>query len=104
MGKVVKIVVVVAVVFFVLTAVKNTLIQSVLASSISKAANVPVHIGGTDVKFLQSSIRLTDVRLANPRSFPERKMLDMPELAIRLDVGALTKGQAHFPEVRLNVR
>jgi len=101
--KIVKSIIVVGVVLFVLILAKNLLIQSILGTSISRAAHVPVSIGNTDVSFLKSSIRLKEIRVKNPSGFKESLMLHMPLIAINFDLPAFFKGTAHFQEIRLNL-
>lgn len=104
MKKALKILVVVAVVFLVLGLAKNVLIQTVLGTTLSKAAHVPVSIGSTDAKLLASSIRLKNVRVSNPKGFQDNIMIDIPQIYIDFDPRAFTKGVAHFEEVRLDLK
>ena len=60
--------------------VKSTAVGLMLEGGISKAAHVPVHIGSTDLGVLSSSINLKSIRVYNPKGFPERMMLDAPQL------------------------
>ena len=83
---------------------KNGIVQTVLSASISKFAHVPVGIGSTDVRFLSSFIDLRNIKVYNPSGFPERMMLDVPQILIDFDPAPLWKGRAHFEEVRLNVK
>ena len=102
--KIVKILAALAVIFVVLVFFKNTIVQSALGAAISKIARVPVSIGRTDVRLLASYINLGNIKVYNPHGFPERLMLDAPQILIDFDPGPLWKGQAHFQEVRLNVK
>ena len=104
MNKIWKLVGVVFAVLVGLTILKNTLTGMILSGALSKAAHVPVSIGSTDVRFSSASISLKNVHILNPSSFPERLLLDAPEVSISFDPMALTKGQAHFREVKLNLK
>ncbi len=104
MNRIIKIFVVIAAVLFVLSMTKNFLVQAAIETAVSKAAHVPVHIGSTHVGLIHTSIDLRDIRLENPRSFPERRMLEAPQVAIAFDLPAFFKGQIHFQEVKLNIR
>ncbi len=104
MNKKVKFLIIVLVILFVGSVAKNGIFQSVLASALSKAAHVPVRIGGTSVRFLSSGITLKGIKVYNPRSFPERLMVDAPLVSIDFDPAALFKNQLHFKDVKLNVK
>jgi uncharacterized protein involved in outer membrane biogenesis len=84
--------------------VKNTIFQTAIGMVLSKAAHVPVSIGSTSVRFITSSIHLKNIKFRNPKGFPSRVMADIREVFIDFDPGALFKGQAHFEEVKLNLK
>ena len=100
----IKIIVLVVGTLFVLNTVKNTVAQAILSNALSKVAHVPVQIGSTKVYFLPASIEIKKLRVYNPAGFPDKWMLDMPRIFIDFDPGALFKGQAHFKEVKLDLR
>lgn len=104
MKQAIKIVVVVLVVLAVLSTVKNTIVQTMLSAALSKAAHVPVQIGSTRVGFLSASIEIKKLRAYNPNNFPDKLMLDVPQITIHFDPPALFKGQAHFKQVDLNLK
>ncbi len=87
-----------------LSVAKNGLTQAILTSAVSKAAHVPVRIGGVNLSFLSASIRIKNLQLSNPAGFPERLMVDVPQIFIDFDPGALFKGRAHFEEVKLDLK
>ena len=102
--KPIKILVLALVTVFVLSAAKNGLTQTILTSAISSAAHVPVHIGGVSLSFLSASIRIKNLQVQNPGGFPDRLMVDIPQIFIDFDPGALFKGRAHFEEVKLDLK
>lgn len=104
MNKIIKIVIIVAVVVVGLNIFKNALAQSIISGALSKATHVPVHIGGVDVRFSSTTIDLKNIRINNPSSFPEKTMLDAPQIYISFDAPALFKGSAHFRDVKLNLK
>ena len=104
MNKIIKVVLWVVVVFVVLGVAKNGLTQAVLTSAVSGAAHVPAKIGSVNLSFMSASIRIKNFKLANPSGFPEKVMVDIPQIFIDFDPAALMKGQAHFEEVRLDMK
>lgn len=104
MNKAAKTVILVVVGLFVLGVAKNGLTQAILTSAISNAAHVPARIGGVNLSFLSASIRIKNLKLSNPAGFPEKIMLDVPQIFIDFNPGALLKGRAHFEEVKLDLK
>ena len=104
MNKKVKILIIVLVILFVGSIVKNSLFQSVLAGALSKATHVPVRIGSTNLGILSGKLTLRGIRIYNPKSFPEKLMLDAPLVAVHLDSSALFQRRLHFKDVKLNVK
>ncbi len=104
MNKIIKIVILVVAIFIGLSVVKNGFTQAVLGGALSKAAHVPVHIGSTHVQLISTTIDLKNIKIENPSSFPEKIMLDAPEVYISFDLPGLFKGVTHFREVKLNLK
>ena len=104
MNKAVKTVVLIVVVLAVLSTVKNTIAQTILSSTLSNVAHVPVQIGSTHVGLLSAKIDIKKLRVYNPSGFPDKLMIDMPQIFIHFDPPALFKGQAHFKEVKLDLQ
>lgn len=104
MNKAVKTIVLVVVVLVVLSVAKNTIAQSVLSGTLSKVAHVPVQIGSMNVGLLSSKIDIKRLKVYNPSGFPDRLMIDVPQIFIHFDPPALFKGQAHFKEVKLDLQ
>ena len=100
----VKILIIVLAVLVVGSFLKNGIFQSILNGALSKAAHVPVRIGGTSVRFLSSGITLKKIKVYNPKGFPEKLMVDAPLVSIDFDPPALFKKQLHFKDIQLNVK
>ena len=104
MKPIVKTIVLIAVVLIVLSVVKNTVAQTVISGTLSRVAHVPVKIGSTRVGFLTSTIDIKKLRMYNPSGFQDKLMIDIPQIYIAFDPPALFKGQAHFKEVKLDLK
>ena len=104
MKKPLQILVLVVVAFLALGFIKNSIAQSIVTGALSGVAHVPVRIGSMNVGFLSASIRIKDLRVYNPSGFPDKLMLNVPQIFIDFEPGALFKGQAHFKEVKLDLK
>jgi uncharacterized protein involved in outer membrane biogenesis len=101
---IVKILVIIVVVVVGLGIAKNALTQIVLSSAISKAAHVPVKIGGVNLSLLSASLRIKNLKVSNPSGYPEKVMMDVPQIFVDFDPKALSQGKAHFEEVNLDLK
>lgn len=104
MKKIITPFILIALVIIAFTLLKNGIFQSVVSGAVSKATHVPVHIGGTNVSLIHTTIDLKNIRVNNPRSFPDKIMLDAPQIYINFDLPALFKGYAHFRDVKLDLK
>ena len=104
MKKPVKMAVIALTALLALGFVKDAIVHTVLAGSLSKIAHVPVKISSVQVSFLRGSIRLRGLRVYNPRGFGDKLMLDVPQVYIALDTGALFQKRLHFREVKINLK
>ena len=104
MKKIVKILIAVILIFIGFNFVKNNFVQVVVSGALSKAANVPVRVGITKVQLISTTVDLKNIQVLNPGSFPEKLMLDAPQIYISFDLPALFKGSVHFREVKLNIK
>lgn len=104
MNKGVKSIVLGLIIIVVLAVAKNGVAQSALTSAISAAARVPARIGNVNLSLLSASIRIKNLQLSNPAGFPEKLMVDIPQIFIDFDPAALFKGRAHFEEVKLDLK
>ena len=87
-----------------LSVAKNALTQTILTSTLSSVAHVPVRIGSVNLSFLSASIRLRNLQMHNPSGFSERLMIDIPQIYIDFEPSELFHGRARFKEVRLDLK
>ena len=104
MKQIIKIIVLAVVVLIVLSTVKNTIAQTLISGAISSAVHAPVQIGSTHVGLIAAKIDIKNLRVYNPSGFPDKQMIDVPRIFIDFDPSALFKGQAHFKEVKLDLK
>ena len=104
MKKAIQIVVIVIVALVALSVFKNAVAQSILTSTLSNVAHVPVRVGSVNISFISASIRLKNLQVHNPSGFPESLMVDMPQIFIDFEPSELFHGRARFKEVRLDLK
>lgn len=104
MGKKTKIILISLAILIAFSFIKNSFAQFVIESVVSKAAHLPLRIGSTHVGIARGKIVLKNMRLRNPRAYPDKWLLDAPLVSLDYDWLSLWKGRAHFEEIRLNIR
>lgn len=98
-----KLIVIILVLFVVVIFLKDQIIKSIVEVAASKVLGTDIHIGGLSFGVLRQSVRVKDLKVKNPKGFPEGIMLDVPEAGVDYDLPALLKGKMHFPVIILNL-
>ncbi len=82
---------------------KDWLLKKTAESAIATQTGLETHIGGLHVGVGSPVVTLTDFKLYNPREFGGAPLVDMPELHIEYDPGALAAGRLRIKLLRINL-
>lgn len=104
MKKLLIIVVVAVIAVFVLWAVKDIVIKASVEKGVEMVTGLKLKIGGLKVGILKPIVSIRNLKLLNPTNFPDRTMIDMPEIYVNYDLPAIIGGKIHLPEVRLALK
>ncbi len=104
MKKYLTILVVAMVVIFVAALAKDMVIKMSVEKGVELVTGLKLNIGGLRVGILKPIVDINNLKLLNPASFPDRTMIDMPEIYVRYDLPAIIGGKIHLPEVRLALK
>ena len=88
----------------VLSFIKNSIAGSAIQTAVQAVTHVPVKISSTNLSLVTTSISLKGVKIFNPSSYPDKLMLDAPEVAIHFDLPSYFKHELRFKEVKLNMK
>ncbi len=102
-----KIITIPAIVFAVLIALfiaKNMIIKTSVTTGVKAMTGLKLHIRSMDVGVFKSLIGINELQLHNPQGFEDKLMVDLPEIYVDYNLGAIIGGKAHLEEVRLNLR
>lgn len=83
---------------------RDFLIKSIIGSVASNITGAPVSIGGLSLSIIKQSIRISDFKMYNPEGFPKDILVDIPNMGVQLDLGAIGKGKIHLREVDLEIK
>lgn len=84
--------------------VKNTIIGASIEKGVELVTGLKLKIGSINVGILRSIIDIRNIRLANPAGYPDRIMMDMPEIYVDYDLPAIFGGKVHLREMRLALK
>ncbi|MFA5144251.1 MAG: hypothetical protein WC522_08855 [Candidatus Omnitrophota bacterium] len=88
----------------VLGAAKDLVIKIAVESGAQIATGLKLKIGGFRVGILNTLVDIRNLRILNPAGFKDKNMLNMPEIYVDYDLGAIFKGKVHLTEARINMQ
>jgi uncharacterized protein involved in outer membrane biogenesis len=104
MKKFLTILLVVVVVIVIVLFAKDLIIKTGVEKGVALVTGLKLNIGSLKVGILKPIIDIKDLNLFNPASFPDRTMVDMPEIYVNYDLPAIIGGKIHLPELRLALK
>ena len=97
-------------IFLVLAAVvllalgKNAVAKAAVFSGVRAVTGLRLQIQSMSVGIFRPAVEVKGVKIFNPSGFTDRIMVDLPELFIRYDPGALLRGKVHLKSVRMSLK
>jgi uncharacterized protein involved in outer membrane biogenesis len=88
----------------VLVLFRNQIIKAGAGATIKAISGVDMRIGSLNVGLFRPAVQIKDLKLFNPGAFPEKLMMDMPELYVKYDLPAILKGSVHLSELKINLK
>ncbi len=102
-----KIITIPAIVLAVLIALfigKNMIIKTSVTTGVKAMTGLKLGIRSMNVGVFKSLIGINELQLYNPSGFEDKLMMDLPEIYVDYNLGAIIGGKAHLEEVRLNLK
>jgi len=102
-----KIIMIPAIVFAILIALfiaKNMIIKTSVTTGVRAMTGLKLNIRSMNVGVFKSLIGINELQLHNPQGFEDKLMVDLPEIYVDYNLGAIMGGKAHLEEVRLNLK
>lgn len=104
MKKYLKILAIVVVVLLVVGVTKDFLIKVSIENGVNIVTGLKLKIGSIKVGIFRPVVDIKNLKLLNPTGFPDRTMIDMPEIYVNYDLPAILGGKIHLREVRINLK
>ena len=95
--------VVLAVIFVVLLA-KDAIIKVSVENAVGSITGLKLNIASFKVGILRPVVDIKNIKLLNPVNFPDKTMIDMPEIYVKYNLPAIIGGKVHLPELRLALK
>jgi hypothetical protein len=83
---------------------KDQLIKSAVSIIGSQVVGAPVHIDTLSVGVLKQSIRISGLKMYNPKGFPAGILIDIATIHVDYDLGALLKKKIHLTSAEFDLR
>ena len=97
-------IVVLVMLLVVLSFAKNIIAKTILSSSIKTLTGLGLQIRTINIGILKTLVDIQDLKILNPQGFPEKVMVDVPNIFIDYDLSALLKKKIHLNQLKLNLK
>jgi hypothetical protein len=104
MKKTVVILVILFVVIFAGSIIKDQVIKSAITIIATQVTGAPVHINGFSLGVFNQSVRISGLKVYNPEGFSKSILVDLPKINVRYDLGALLKRKLHLVNVGIEIK
>lgn len=102
-GIMITLIVILAAVFIVGVA-KDTLVRVSIEKGTEAVTGLQLRMKSLKVGIINTLVGIKGLRLYNPPGYEDKVMLDMPEIFVDYDLGAMLGGKVHLPEVRIDLK
>lgn len=103
MKKIGMIIAIVLAVMLVLSFAKNIIAKTSVSAGVRAITGLKLSMRSMNIGISRTLIAIKALKLHNPTGFPDKLMLQMPEIYVDYDLGALLKKKVHLEELRLNL-
>lgn len=104
MKRIKKIILIVLILLVMLILCKNIIAKAALSGGVKAITGLDLSMKSINIGIFKTLIGIKELKLYNPSGFPDRLMVDMPEIYVDYDLGAFLKRRVHLEEVRINLK
>ena len=83
---------------------KDMIAKTAVTTGVKLVTGLKLDIASLKVGLFKTMIDIKQLKVFNPQGFPDKLMLDMPEIYVDYDLMAFLKRTVHLPEVRINLK
>jgi len=97
-------IVIVVLILFVLSFAKDIIAKTAVSAGVRAITGLNLSMRSINIGILKTLVGINGLKLFNPVGFPDRLMMDMPEIYVDYNLGAIFRGKIHLRELRLNLK
>lgn len=83
---------------------KDQAIKLVVTVTATQVTGAPTHIDGFSLGIFNRSIKITGLRMYNPRGFSRGILVDLSKIYVKYDLGDLIKGKLHLTNAEIELK
>jgi hypothetical protein len=83
---------------------KNLIAKAAVERGAQMVTGLQLRIAKMNVGILKTLVNIDNLVLYNPRDFKDRIMIDMPNIYVDYNLGAILKGKIHLYDMRLDLK
>ena len=83
---------------------KDVLIKSAITTVGSNVLGAPIKVGSFHLGLIKQKVHIKKMVVSQPKGYPEGTMVDVPEVRVDYNLGALIGGKLHLPLVIFNLK
>lgn len=104
MKKWLKILIIVVVAIFGMGVLKDMLIKSTITTIGSSVVGAPIKIRKFALRAITQKVHIRDMAVYNPKGFPKGPLVEIPEIRVDFNLGALFRGKLHLPLIIFDLK
>jgi len=104
MKKLFGIIVVVLIILVALSFAKDIIAKTAVSAGVKVITGLDLSMSSMHVGIFKTLVDIKDMKLHNPSNFPDKLMVDIPQVYVDYDLGAFLKGKVHLEKMRLDLK
>ena len=97
------IIAVLLVVVLVLSVGKNIIAKTAVEKGVELVTGLKLRISKLNIGVINTLVEIKDLTLYNPKGYQDRVMVNMPEIYVDYDLGAIIGGNIHLNDIKINL-
>lgn len=104
MKKVLIVVITVVAVILFLSLAKDMVIKGAIQKGTELVTGLKLNMRSFNLGIIRSLVAIKEVKLFNPKGYPDKIMLDIPEIYVDYNLPAIIGGKLHLEKMRINLQ
>jgi uncharacterized protein involved in outer membrane biogenesis len=104
MKKSIPILVGILAILIVVSFVKDVIIKVSVEKGVQAATGLPLKMQGFRVGIMRTLVGIKNLKLYNPKGYPDKVMLDMPQIYVDYNLLPIFKGKVHVQDMRMSLK